>query len=261
MDATLRFVELVNGPSTTIDLIEGWVLFDAHVDNSVDTGGLRQQVDDLAARCSEPTLEAITQVLFGELGFQGDGDNYYSPQNSLLSGVLQRRRGLPISLAALLIEVGTRLNVPLDGVGMPGHFLVQDRARPDVLVDPFAGGTLLTQADCKRIFHRLAAPGTPFLAHYLDPVSSVQMLCRMAANLVNAYRRSDDRHNLRWAARLRSHCPGVTPEEHIQLAEALLYTGAFDEAGTLYRAASELVEPAHRPNVLDMARQAFAKLN
>ncbi len=261
MDATLRFVELVNGPAKNIDLIDGWSLLDLHAEPDADPDALRQQVDALAHQCPEATIEAISHTLFGELGFAGDSDHYYSPSNSLLSGVLRRRKGLPISLAALLIEVGAKLGATFDGVGMPGHFLVRDRSRPEVLVDAFAGGVLLSPKDCKAIFAKLAAPGTPFLAQYLDSVSSIQILARMSANLVNAYRRADERKNLRWAVRLRSRCPAVTPEEQIQLAEALFYTGAFDEAAALYEASSELVPATHKAKVADLARQARAKLN
>jgi regulator of sirC expression with transglutaminase-like and TPR domain len=262
MQETLRFVELVNGPSTSVDLTEGALLLVAHAHPDVDIEAQAGRIDELAAACSEPTLDGVRRLLFQELGFTGDTGDYYDPANSLLDCVLERRRGLPITLSLLTIEVGRRLGVPLDGVGMPGHFLVRDRVLPDVFVDPFDGGRELSAADCQAIFRRLAGRGVPFDPAYLEPVSGVSILGRMAANLVNAYRRRDDRSGLRWSARLRSRCPGAEPAELVQLGQALGRTGAWGEAADLLEeAAPAMATPDGVSSVRTEALRFRSRLN
>lgn len=240
VDPTLGFVELVNSPSRHVDLARGAMLLAAHADQALVLDDQIGRLDDLAGQCAEPTLDGLRRLLFTELGFSGDQDDYYRPENSLLDRVLDRRQGLPITLSLLMIDLGRRLGVPLDGVGMPGHFLVRDRVLPDVFVDPFGGGRTLTTQDCERIFRSLAGPSARFDPAFLEPVSDTVILSRMAANLVNAYQRLDDRRGLRWAARLRVRCPGVAPAELARLGDLLAHTGAWDEAADALDAAAEV---------------------
>lgn len=243
MDEMLRFVELVNSPASTVDLTEGALLLSAHANPDLDLDHQRGRVTEIAGQCDDPTLDGLRHLLFDRLGFVGERSRYYHPANSFLDTVLDRRRGLPITLSLLTIEVGRHLGIRLDGVGMPGHFLVRDRTNPDVFIDPFAGGTVLGEQDCERLFRSVVGDQAPFDPAYLDPVPGTAILARMAANLVNAYRRIDDRQGLRWSARLRSRCPGVTPLEMRQLGQAMAHSGAFDEAAALLDdAASHLPE-------------------
>jgi regulator of sirC expression with transglutaminase-like and TPR domain len=262
VEDTLRFVELVNGPSRHLDLASAALLLSRHANPDLDIDHQLERLAELAAGCTEPTLDGVRRLLFDELGFTGDSDNYYSPANSLLDRVLDRRKGLPITLSLLTIHIGRSVGVPLDGVGMPGHFLVRDRVLTDVFLDPFRQGRLLSGADCERIFVGMAGPGVVFDPAYLNPISDPMLLCRMAANLVNAYRRSDNRSGLRWSARLRSRCPGVEPAELAQLGQAMGHTGAFDEGAALLDAAGEglIGEPAVRA-VRSEAAHLRARLN
>ncbi len=261
MDATVRFVELVNGPTTDVDLITGSLLIAAHDDPDLDLLHQAARVDELAERCPEPTLDGVRRALFDDLRFTGDRRSYYDPANSLLHRVLDRRLGLPITLSVLTIEVGRRIGVPLDGVAMPGHFLVRDRVLQDVFVDPFSGGRLLDDAGCRGLFHSVAGAKAPFRPGYLDPVPGTAILARMAANLVNAYRRSDDRSGLRWAARLRARCPQVSPQELVQLGQALGHAGAYDEAANLLEGASEHLGPGEATRWFGEAARLRARLN
>jgi regulator of sirC expression with transglutaminase-like and TPR domain len=262
MEATVRFVEMVNSPARDIDLVEGALLLAAHADPEFDLVAETARVDDLAAQCSEPTLEGICRLLFDDLGFAGDSDDYYDPANSLLDRVIERRRGLPITLSLLTIEIGKRVGVPLDGVGMPGHFLVRDGALTNVFVDPFSGGTSLSAAECEVLFHRTVGPDVVFDPAYLEPVTGGSILCRMAANLVNAYRQKGDRHGMRWSARLRSRCPGVDPAEQVQLGQALGYSGAFDEAAALLEDAAEYMPSDSASRAVRLKASQFqARLN
>lgn len=238
MDVSERFVALVNDPDTD-DLATGALLLAAHADPELDPAQELSRLDQLANQCSEPTLDGVRRLLFRDLGFVGDNDQYYDPANSLLPAVLDRRRGLPITLAVVMIEVGRRVGAPLDGVGMPGHFLVRDRVLPDVFIDPFHGGEVLDAIGCEALFRRLTE--MPFESHYLDTTPPSAILARMVANLVGAYRRLDQRGDLLWAVRLRAQCPDVSAHELVSLAEALAHVAAFDEAAQLVdRAAVEL---------------------
>ncbi len=156
--------------------------------------------------------------------------NYYDPRNSFLPDVITRRVGIPISLAVLAISVGRRIGVPLDGVGMPGHFLLRDKVDPDVFVDPFAAGARLDRDACSRVFHALQGDDVPFVDSYLTPVTATDITARMLANLRGIYAAVGDRDALSWVLRLRTLVPGSAPEDRCELAELLTMTGRFDAA-------------------------------
>jgi regulator of sirC expression with transglutaminase-like and TPR domain len=201
MDCTARFSALVAGPERHLALDEAALLIAAH-DHDVDLPGELERLDDLAAALRAPTIEELIRVLFVEHGLAGAGeDDYYAPENSFLDTVLDRRRGIPISLAVLMIEVGRRVGVHVDGIGAPGHFLVSHR---DELLDPFRAGE----------------PADPSGIHpsYLAPVDTRAILARMLANLRQIYQLSGDFTSLLWVLRLRCAIPGVPPEEKDQLA-------------------------------------------
>lgn len=230
---------MLEGPQERARLDVGSLLLAQHAYQDLDPREEMAKLDDLAARVAEPTLDGLRRLLFDELGYTGDGANYYHPRNSFLNQVVMRRRGLPISLAVLMIEVGRRVGVPLDGVGMPGHFLVRDRVLPDLFIDPFAGGKTLDAKGCEAIFRTFAGPKAPFRADYLRPVSTQDILTRMVANLVNAYRRQGDLVGLGWSSSLRSRLPGVSPAEKVQLAQSLSSAGRWNEAASLLDEAAD----------------------
>lgn len=127
-------------------------------------------------------LDALCTFLFREKGFHGDCEDYHDPANSYLDRVLERRRGIPITLAVVMMEVGRRVGVPLLGVGFPGHFLVRHACHLELLLDPFAGGRLVSLDDCRRLLARIC-DGLPFHPRLLRPVSHRCMLQRMLNNL------------------------------------------------------------------------------
>lgn len=131
-------------------------------------------------------LEELCRFLFEEKGFHGDREDYYDPRNSLLDRVLDRRRGIPLTLAVVMMEVGRRVGVHLLGVGFPGHFLVRHAAHPDLFFDPFSGGRVVTADDCRHIL-RHVCPGLPFHPRLLRPVSRRCLLHRMLTNLRGVY--------------------------------------------------------------------------
>ena len=112
-----------------------------------DGTGVSAALDALAAgvgtaRDPVEQLARLVQHLFGEIGFRGDDEEYDHPRNSCIDQVLERRRGLPILLSTITMEVGRRIGLPLYGIGYPGHFLVGTTTSPVLYLDPFDGGRL-----------------------------------------------------------------------------------------------------------------------
>src|SRR5258708_36521893 len=106
----------------------------------------------------ERAVMALNRVLFQEEGFHGNAEEYYDPRNSYLNEVLDRRTGIPISLSTVYMEVARRAGLRVEGVGMPGHFIVRVVAGPRaILIDPFHAGTLLSEDDCQQRLHRIFA--------------------------------------------------------------------------------------------------------
>lgn len=254
---SLRFAELLASPGSAA-LDEGALLIAAHADRGLDPALTLRRLDDLAARCRAPTLDGLRHLLFDEIGFRGAVDNYHDPVNSMLDRVVLRRTGLPITLAVVMIEVGRRLGVPLDGVGMPGHFLVRDRVLHDVFIDPFACGAVLDRRGARARFAALMGPAAPFDDAYLEPTPAAQILGRMVANLVGAYRRNGDLVGLAWACRLRLLCPGVTVPEQVALAGDAARTGQLALAA---RTLEQVVELAHQDDEsIDEHHRAIVRL-
>jgi regulator of sirC expression with transglutaminase-like and TPR domain len=229
VDPTERFTTLVQGPEDVLALDEAAFLIAAHAHPGLDVDAQLARLDALAASCPAPTLGALLRHLFVDEGFGGNVEDYYDAGNSFLDDVLDRRTGLPITLAVLAMEVGRRLGVRLLGVGMPGHFLLRDARDPSVFVDAFARGALLSPADCAQRFHQLQ-PGAPFDAAYLEPVGARSIVARILANLKGVYLQEGDRSGLAWVLQLRCAVPGVPVQERRQLASVLEARGRFDEA-------------------------------
>jgi regulator of sirC expression with transglutaminase-like and TPR domain len=142
---------------------------------------------------------AVNRFLYGTLGFAGNRGQYLDPRNSFLNDVMDRRLGIPITLAVVYIEVGRRAGLPLKGVGFPGHFLVRcegaRRADPFV-IDPFNTGRLLSESDCLELLREHARLGLPegdqpleipWHPSFLDPVDRRAIVLRMLNNLKRAY--------------------------------------------------------------------------
>jgi regulator of sirC expression with transglutaminase-like and TPR domain len=233
-----RFAALVARPDDEIPLDEGALLIAAHARPDVDVAAELGRLDDLAASCKEPTLDGLVRHLFDDLGFRGNTENYQEPENSYLDLVMRRKLGIPITLSVLTMEVGRRLGVMLDGVGMPGHFLVRDRSAPATFLDPFDGGRRLDAAGCRAIYESLGGSG--WEDGFLDPVGSRTILTRMLLNLQGLFLPSDLR-SAAWVLELRLAIPGLAVADRLGLARALGSLGRFGAAANeLDRVAAEL---------------------
>jgi regulator of sirC expression with transglutaminase-like and TPR domain len=206
----------------------------AHATGSVDISRELRHLDEVAADCEEDNLGGLCQLLFFQLDFRGDTDSYQDPRNSYLDQVLERRRGIPISLAVLAIEVGRRIGVPLEGVGMPGHFLVQPAGREEhePLLDVF-NQRWVSPDECRQLATRLTGPGSKWSPRWLAPTRPRPILARMLANLASIHRASEDYGPLGRVAELAAVIPGRPPAERFQVAEDLATSGRLDLAARI----------------------------
>ncbi len=176
-----------------IDLVESALLIAQGEYPHLDRATYRQRLDEMGHEalvvCTGSTMERLAQLsrLFaGRWRFRGNRDDYYDPRNSFLNDVLDRRTGIPITLALVYMEAGCRAGIPLVGIGMPGHFLVGCTDRSDVYVDAFSEGALLTREECAGRLRRLH-PEAVFRPEFLAPVGPRLILTRMLNNLLEIY--------------------------------------------------------------------------
>jgi regulator of sirC expression with transglutaminase-like and TPR domain len=139
---------------------------------------------ELAERLREgaPFVDAANEFLFEELGFTGNSADYHNPANSCLNDVILSRTGIPITLSVVYLEVARRLNQPVYGIGLPGHFVVEyDDGSYSTYIDVFHGGRLLDADGCYKL---AGAPPDPTL---LARVTKRQIIARMINNLRGVY--------------------------------------------------------------------------
>src|SRR5919198_2461283 len=136
---------------------------------------------------------AINEYLFDELRFVGNEVQYEDPRNSFLNEVLDRRTGIPISLALLYIEVARRAGLQVEGINFPGHFLLRCPARrglqysEDLIIDAYHRGAVLSEDACKTLLRQHAGEDAVFDAQLLVRATKPQILARMLVNLKRVY--------------------------------------------------------------------------
>jgi regulator of sirC expression with transglutaminase-like and TPR domain len=199
MEAVERFTAVVAASSddVRVDIAAFCIAAVAHPQLDIDEQCAR--LDSLARDCPAPTFDALRRFLFTTLGYAGNTDDYGDPENSFMDSVIDRRLGIPITLSLLTMEVGRRVGVVVHGVGMPGHFLVQEASQPDVWCDPFHGGALYDREACRTLFRRIHGGRARFTAELLRPVGAHTILARMLTNLEQGRIATDP-------ARLMSFC-------------------------------------------------------
>ena len=151
---------------------------------------LAERVNDrLANETAGPVvLGELTRVLFQEEGLRGNDAAYYDPRNSFLNDVLDRKLGIPISLGVVVLEVGRRLGLPLEGVGFPAHFLVRYRGEAvSLLIDPFDAGRIRFEDQAQELLDRAYGGTVRVKPEFLRPVNRREILERMLRNLKSIY--------------------------------------------------------------------------
>ena len=126
----------------------------------------------------------LNRLLFEEEKFTGNEEDYDDPRNSYLNDVLDRKAGIPITLALVYQEVARRCGLPVVGVGFPGHFLAKYlAASEEILLDPYHGGAILTLQDCEEKLKAQFGEETEFRPSFLAVSPPKQTLTRMLNNL------------------------------------------------------------------------------
>jgi regulator of sirC expression with transglutaminase-like and TPR domain len=237
-DPTARFAMLAASPARSWPLDEAVLLVAAHARPGLDVAAEQGRLDALAEGVEEATFDGLRHHLFEALGFTGDRATYHDPRNSFLPDVLQRRLGIPISLAVLTMEVGRRCGVPIEGVGLPGHFVARSAVEPHRYLDAFDAGRETDAVGCRALVEQVM-PGMPWDDAYLAAVPPQAIVSRMLANLAGAYRRAGDRRALCWVLGLRLELPGASAQERRELGVLLGASGRFDEGATVLEASVE----------------------
>lgn len=221
-----RWNEIAAGPDEEIDLAEAALIIAAPEYPDLDIPAYLERLAGMAATLKRrlrgdisPTesLIALNRYLFDELGFCANSGDYYDPRNSFLNEVIDRRLGIPITLALIHIEIGRRIGLPLHGVSFPGHFLVKCSLRDGaVVLDPYARGASLGVEDLQQRLRALrggAAPSTDMVQHMLAAAGKKSLLARVLRNLKGIYReRSDTSRALAAADRIIGLEPGSAEE-------------------------------------------------
>jgi regulator of sirC expression with transglutaminase-like and TPR domain len=156
--------------------------------------------EEAAARLGSPerspfeeSVRAFNEYFYDEQGFSGNRDRYDDPRNSFLNEVLNRRTGIPISLAVVYLEVARRAGLRVAGVNFPGHFLLRapqaaPRTPEDILiVDPFHKGAFLSEIDCRELLRQHVGDAAAFDRTLLEPATRHQIVVRMLVNLKRLY--------------------------------------------------------------------------
>ncbi len=192
-----RFRTLIARPQGEIRLAEGALLIAQEEYPHLDVNAYLQRLDSMAATIKQHLgleldprriVASINTHLYDEQHFRGNRHDYYNPCNSFLNEVLDQKIGIPITLSVIYIEVGRQVGLPIVGVGLPGHFIVQYNAQVDTFwIDPFDGGAILTRADCATRLEQIYSRKVDWQDAFLSPVSDHDILRRMLNNLKGIY--------------------------------------------------------------------------
>ncbi len=177
---------------------------------------------------------ALTQVLGRDMDLRGDGQDYYRAENSLLTRVIEERRGLPILLSSIWIMVAAEAGILVQGIGMPGHFVARVGGPDGVLVDPFEGGRPMSRAACREVVAKLSQNRVTWQEEFLDPTPPLDLLERVLRNLFNTHHRKNDTRGLYRHIRLLASLRQDKPHEQLLHAQVSEEIGALGLAIDLY---------------------------
>lgn len=202
VEARAQFAAQLQRDEADLVLDRAALLIAAESYASLDVQHYLAQLDEMAEQVrahDEPEAAPVTRILrmnhvmFGELGFRGNTEDYFDARNSFLNEVLDRRKGIPITLSVVYLEIARRIGLPLVGVALPGHFIVKYQSEAEeILLDPFNEGRLLSEDDCFELLMQLYQGRIVFQRSLLAAVTKRQILARMLQNLKGIYARAQD---------------------------------------------------------------------
>jgi regulator of sirC expression with transglutaminase-like and TPR domain len=192
-----EFEEMVRLPDAEIDLAAASLMVAREEYPLMDVASYLRKLDrmgdevrDLIGAERHPSTVAagLVRYLFREQGFEGAEEEYFDPRASYLNDVLDRRKGIPISLSIVYMEVARRAGFHVDGVGLPGHFIVKHpQPGGDLFVDPFNQGAMLSKEDCACKVKEIYDGAVAFQPYMLGAVTKRQILSRAIHNLKTVY--------------------------------------------------------------------------
>jgi regulator of sirC expression with transglutaminase-like and TPR domain len=195
--ARQRFYQEIHQPDEQINLAKAALYLAQEEYPDLDPEEYLNRLDAIAQAIDQrlpeeryplKVVQAINQYLYDELGFTGNIDNYYDPRNSYFNDVIDRRMGIPLTLSLLYLEVASRLDFPMVGVGMPGHFVVRPVVKNmEIFIDPFNKGEVLFPEDCEARLTEVFGRPVDLRPEFLEPVDAYYFLARMLTNLKAIY--------------------------------------------------------------------------
>lgn len=247
---------------------------EAMLDAAIDTSQI--ELDRLAGELPaelraggdpQAWAEALRQLLGEKYGFHGTAADYRRLESSLLQAVLIRRRGLPILLSVIWLEVARRAGAPVYGVALPGHFVVGfgDPAGHHVLVDPFGGGRLLSAGELELLVGSATGQRRPVSHAMLQPADPLETVLRILNN-IRAWAAARPEHTdvQLWALDLSLLLPHHPVRLRLERAQLLVERGDFVGGAQGLEEYAEVIA-AMEPNAADtvrrQARAARARLN
>jgi regulator of sirC expression with transglutaminase-like and TPR domain len=274
-EARARFAEIVARPENELELDRAALLIAAEEYPDLDVEKYLDQIDSFAGMArarddaaADPLVRIMRlgQLLFDELGFRGNIEDYFDARNSFLNDVIDRRTGIPITLSVVCIEVARRIGLQLFGVGMPGHFIVkfaeEDR---EILIDPFNGGRVLSEEKCREMIEELYGGRMKFHPALLRAVTKRQILTRMLQNLKGIYARAGDQPKtlgvIERALLISPDVAGEIRDRGLVYAGMERYAAALADLEEYLRRAPQAADAKEIKERIKQLRQRQAQLN
>jgi regulator of sirC expression with transglutaminase-like and TPR domain len=210
VDLLERFAALVGASRSPVPLLHAALAYSAALQDGDTWPAAAAELATLEQQCMDHCAERFGELAVAEgvlefmrtQGFVGDREHYEAVANSLMDRVLERRRGLPITLSVLAIHLGERCGIRIEGIGFPGHFLVgmQLDSEQPIIWDPFRAGMRVGFASLASLFTSVVGqqiePDAPQLRAHVAPAHSRLILTRMLENLRRHYTIAGERHRI-----------------------------------------------------------------
>lgn len=197
-----NFAQEIHQSDTQIDLGAAALYIAQEEYPDLDTAAYLNALDVMAMEVEErlpveryplKIIQSLNQYLYDDLGYTGNTEDYYDPRNSFLNDVIDRRLGIPITLSLVYLEVARRLDFPMVGINMPGHFLIRPEFQDvGIFVDAFNRGEILFEQDCEERLIQMYGRSVPLQPQFTEAVSHRQLLARMLTNLKFIYLNRQD---------------------------------------------------------------------
>lgn len=193
------FLDVLEGGLSNTKQLEDAVFILSRFDNpTLRESEYKRKLDRFAAMISDEVrysldesqkMHKVLDFVFQELEFTGSTSDYYNPHNSYLNRVIDRREGLPISLALIVLFIARRLDLPFYGINMPIHFMLKYKAdMEEMLIDPFDEGKVVSYNQC---YYFLKQNGVEPKSEHFKAATEASILARCIRNLINSYQKQD----------------------------------------------------------------------